>query len=81
MKRTRNITFNLPADLIHRAKVYAAEQDTTINTLVRNLLQEALSGENRARAAAARFLEIAERGPHSPVDPGLIQREELHERR
>ena len=78
---TRNITFSLPADLIRKAKVYAAEHDTTINTLVRELLAEALSRESRARAATARLLAIANRGPYSIVDPGTIRREELHERR
>ncbi len=78
---TRNITLNLPSDLIRQAKIYAAEHDTTINTVVRELLEETLSRESRARAAAQRFLEIAERGPLSTVDPGSIRREELHERR
>ncbi len=78
---TRNITFSLPADLIHQAKVFAAEHDTTINALVRDLLKQALTGEDRVRAAAARLLALAERGPYSVVDPGSIRREELHERR
>lgn len=78
---TRNITFSLPTDLIRRAKVYAAEHDTTINTVVRELLQDALSRESRARAAADRFLAIADRGPLFTGDPGSIRRDELHERR
>lgn len=77
----RNITFSLPADLIRQAKVYAAQHDTTVNTLVRELLQEALTREERVRAAAERFLAIAARGPHFTSDPGVISREELHERR
>ena len=68
-------------DLIRQAKVYSAEHDTSINALVRDLLQDALSRESRARTAAERFFQIAERGPHSAVDPGSIRREELHERR
>jgi hypothetical protein len=78
---TRNITFSLPADLVRQAKVYAAQHDTTINTLVRELLQEKLTREGRARAAADRLLALAERGPYFAIDPGSIQREELHERR
>lgn len=77
---TRNITFSLPADLIRQAKIYAAEHDTTINSLVRELLLEKLSPEGRAQAAAKRFLEIARRGPNSPVDPGSIRRQDLYER-
>ncbi len=77
---TRNITFNLPADLLRQAKIYAAEHDTTVNALVRALLQDKVTGEARARAAAERVLRIAERCPNSSVDPGSIRREELHER-
>jgi plasmid stability protein len=76
----RNITFNLPDDLIRRAKIYAAQHDTTVNAVVRRLLEEALSVEDRAYIAGERFLAIAKRGPHSTVDPGTIRREELHER-
>ena len=78
---TRNITFSLPAELIRKAKVYAAEHDTTINTIVRELLQEALTPGRRARKAADRLLALAKRGPYSKGDPGAIKREDLHERR
>jgi plasmid stability protein len=77
---TRNLTLSLPSPLIRQAKVYAAEHDTTINTLVRELLQEALSREDKARAAADRLLAIANGGPYFTIDPGSISREELHER-
>ena len=78
---TRNITFNLPEDLVRDAKVYAAQHDTTVNAVVRELLQTHVSAEARARAAAERVLAIAERGPYSTVDPSTIRREELYERR
>jgi plasmid stability protein len=78
---TRNITFNLPTDLIRQAKVYAAGHDTTINALVRELLHEALTCQGRARAAADQLLALADQGPYFTTDPGSIRREELHERR
>lgn len=77
---TRNITFSLPSDLIRKAKVYAAEHDTTINTFVRQLLQDALEREGRMRAAVGRLLVLADRGPYFTTDPGSIPREELYER-
>ena len=77
----RNITLSLPVDLVRQAKVYAAEHDTTINKLVRELLQEALIRQGRARAAADRLLALAEQGPYFTIDPGSIRREELYERR
>jgi plasmid stability protein len=78
---TRNVTFSLPVDLMRQAKIYAAEHDTTVNALVRELLRDKVTGEGRTRAAAERVLRLAERGPYSAVDPGSIRREELHERR
>jgi plasmid stability protein len=77
---TRNITFSLPSDLIRNAKVYAAEHDTTINTLVRELLQDALERESRMQSAVNRLLVLADRGPYFMTDPGSIPREELYER-
>jgi len=77
----RNITFSLPADLVSQAKVFAAEHDTTVNALVRELLLQKLASEGRARAAADRLLSLAHHGPYFTGDPGSIRREELHERR
>jgi plasmid stability protein len=79
--KTRNITFSLPTDLIRKAKVYAAEHDTTINALVRELLQDKLQSACRIRAAAERILALAKEGPFFTIDPGSISREEMHERR
>jgi plasmid stability protein len=78
---TRNITFSLPADLVRQAKVYAAQHDTTINALVRELLSEKLNQEERVRAAAERLLALADRGPFFSADPSSLRRDELHERR
>ena len=79
--KTRNITFSLPTDLIRKAKVYAAEHDTSINALVRELLQDKLQSASRTREAAQRFLDLAKKGPLFTIDPGSISREEIHERR
>ncbi len=77
---TRKVTFNLPVDLLRQAKVYAAEHDTTVDVIVRELLQEKLTTESRARAATVRFLQLAARGPYSSVDPSSLRREDLYER-
>ncbi len=74
------MTFNLPVDLLRQAKVYAAEHDTTVNAIVRELLREKLTAEARVRAASVRFLELAARGPYSSVNPSSIRREELYAR-
>jgi len=77
---TRNITFSLPADLIRQAKVYAAQHDTNVNTIVRELLQQHLNSQERARLAADRLLALADQGPYFEIDPGSIRREDLYER-
>ncbi len=77
---TRNITLSLPAELVKQAKIYAAQHDTSINAIVRELLEEKVSQEARVRAAVEKLLEIAERGPYFTTDPGSIRREELYER-
>jgi plasmid stability protein len=77
---TRNITFCLPKELIRKAKVYAAEHDTSVNALVRDLLQDALLPESPAVTATRRFLALSDSGPLFTADPGLISRDELHER-
>jgi plasmid stability protein len=77
---TRNITFSLPSELVRQAKVYAAQHDTTVNALVRDLLQEKIARDERIRAAADRLVDLASRGPYFMVDPGSITRDDLHER-
>jgi plasmid stability protein len=78
---TRNITLSLPAHLIRQAKIYAAEHDTSVNSFVRELLQDALSRQGRFRAAADTVLSIADRGPYFTADPSSFRRDDIHERR
>ena len=78
---TKNITITLPAELVRAARVFAAERDTSLNALLREMLQERLNKEGRMRAAIERMLKVAEDGPWSHVDPGSVRREELYERR
>lgn len=41
---SRNITLSLPAEVIRKAKVLAAQRDTSVSALVKELL-ESLTGE------------------------------------
>lgn len=76
---SRNITLTLPEDLIRRAKVLAAQRDTSVSALVGSLLVHAVgdveaydelwSAEEAVMAAGA--LEIGER---------TWSRDELHGR-
>ena len=81
MAAARNITSSLPDDLIRKAKVHAGKCNSTVNALVRKLLEEALSDGRRTRAAAGRLLAIAARGPYFDRDPRSIRRAQIHARR
>ena len=78
---SRNVTLHLPSDLIRKAKVYAAERDTTMNAFVRELLEEALSRQSRTREAAERLLALADQGLCFHADLGSIRREDIYDRR
>ncbi|HUK19544.1 MAG TPA: DUF6364 family protein [Bryobacteraceae bacterium] len=77
----RNITPNLPKDLLRQAKVYAAEHDTTINRMVREFLAQAVARDSRALEAMKRLLELTKQGPYFDADLREISRDEVHERR
>jgi len=47
----KNLTITLPEDLAHRAKVFAAEQNTSVSRYVGTLLTEKLEAETGYRAA------------------------------
>ena len=77
---SRNITFNLPTDLIQKTKVVAAQRGKTVNTFVRELLEETVTEPDRVRKAGEALLALAEKGPLSNVDPATIRREDLYDR-
>ncbi len=77
---TRNITFNLPTELIREAKVYAARHDTNMNVMVRELLQEMLGRERRIASATDQLLALASQGPYFSADLKTIHRDDLYER-
>ena len=76
----RNLTLNLPTELIRQTKVRAAEEGKSITAFVRELLEERVSGEAKTRAAARRFIALARRGPSSHVNPASIRRKDLYDR-
>jgi plasmid stability protein len=77
---TKNLILHLPIELVRQAKVYAAQHDTSIDGLVKELLEQKLSSTDSVWAAGLKFLEGARRGPQSNVDISLIRREGVYER-
>ena len=76
---TRNITLALPADLIRRAKVYAAAHDTSISALVAELLGSRVAMETDYDAAWAAEVEVMQHGLYRVGDVTWA-RDDLHAR-
>jgi hypothetical protein len=56
----KNITVAVPDDVYRRARVAAAEQDTSVSALVAGFLEKVAAGETTAEARRRRMLEIRE---------------------
>lgn len=81
---TRNITLSLPVALIKKAKVFAAQRDTSVSALVRESLEKAVSNgarEETYEEAMAGLVASMRKGYDLGFD-GKIPwtRDELHER-
>lgn len=78
---TRNVTLALPKTLLRRLKVAAAERDTSISALMRQLIEEFLSHQDDYGRAWEREVEVMrgglDLGTHGEITWG---RDELHER-
>ena len=79
MATTRNITLALPADLIRRAKVYAAAHDTSISALVAEVLANRVELEDDYDEAWAREFELMRGGLYRIADVTWA-RDDLHDR-
>jgi plasmid stability protein len=55
-----NITLNVPDDVLHNAKVIAAEQRTSVNALVRAYLVQLSNQRTKVKAAMAELREMSE---------------------
>jgi hypothetical protein len=75
----KNITLSVDEQVLAAVRRYAAEQDTSVNGLVREFLSRIASTEDRARKARSRIRELSRR---SPARVGAItwKRGELHDR-
>ena len=73
----KNVTLSMPEDLLEKSRAYAKARGTTLNQMMRDMLQRELDREGRSR-----FLELIakakEQGQAS--DGPYLTREEAHER-
>jgi biotin-(acetyl-CoA carboxylase) ligase len=75
-----NLTLSIDDELLKRARIHALEQDTSVNTLVRDYLEN-LVAERSPRSGMAEFLVVA-RSVHagSGKRGRTWTRDELYER-
>jgi hypothetical protein len=75
----KNITLSVDEKVLRSVRRYAAENDRTVNALVREFLTRIATNEDRARNARRRLRELSNR---SAARVGTIswRRESLHER-
>lgn len=76
---SRNVTLSLPEDLVRRAKVFAAERDTSMSAVVAELLTQAVQ-PSRSYEQSWQDEERYMASGHLRIGDGLVSRDELHRR-
>lgn len=61
----RNLTVNLPEELIHQIRIHAAHRNQSMTAVVRDALERVVSNEDEARTAASRLIEGMQNAPPS----------------
>jgi hypothetical protein len=65
-------------DLLRKAKILAAEQDQSLNALVRQALERSVESKKRYREAGNMLLRKARAGLYE-IEPGSLRRDDLYE--
>lgn len=73
-----NLTLQLDADVVQRAKVVAAKRGTSVSALVAKELDELVNREDRYEASRLRAFELLQRA--KPRGGRSWRREDLYER-
>ena len=77
--KKRNLTLNLPADLIHEAKVHAAERNMSLNAWIQEAIDHTMRFKRDRIAAGEKFLNASSSGLLK-LPRKRLKREELYER-
>jgi DNA polymerase IIIc chi subunit len=77
----QNITLAIPKSLLRKAKVVAAERQTSLSALLTQLLIDLVKQEDQYEQARQRSLALLEQGFHLGTQGKITwSRDELHER-
>lgn len=77
---TKNITLSMPEELVRRAKVLAAQRDTSVSGLVARLLEQLVGDVRDYDDVAAQERRIMQEGIGLRVGEITWSRNEVHER-
>lgn len=77
---TRNITLSMPEELVRRAKVLAAQRDTSVSGLVTRLLEQLVGDVRDYDDVAAQERRLMQEGIGLRVGEITWSRDEVHER-
>ena len=76
-----NLTITVDEGTLKRARMRALEEDTSVNAVLREYLEDYADRRQERREAGRRLLEAARKSRASSGGKGLPEREELHEER
>lgn len=76
-----NLTITVDEHTLKRARMRALEEDTSVNAVLRNYLEEYSGVRQERREAGRRLLELAKNSGTGSSGKGLPKREELYEER
>ncbi len=81
MRDHKNVTLSLPEPLLRRFRVYAAERNQSMTSIMADAIRSLLDQDESAGKARRRFLERIRNAPDRQLN-GTIgwTRDELHER-
>jgi Family of unknown function (DUF6364) len=77
---TKNITLSMPEELVRRAKILAAQRDTSVSGLVARLLEQLVGDIRDYDDVAAQERRVMQEGIGLRVGEITWSRDEVHER-
>lgn len=76
-----NLTITVDDETLKKARMRALEEDTSVNAVLRDYLEEYAGRRRERREAGRRLLELAEDSGMSSEGKGLPGREDLYDRK